>query len=100
MLLLMRNPDRAWTAPEVTSSLGMAPEPTAMRLFLLASSGLIAFEPAAIPRYRYAAGDGETHALLTELSQLYDTNRDVVASLVDAPADPIRTFADAFRLKP
>lgn len=70
-----------------------------MRLFLLASGGLIVFEAAGIPRYRYAGSDPETDALLTELAQVYEANRSAIAALVGAPPDPVRSFADAFKLK-
>ena len=100
VLLLMRDPDRTWTAPDVAAALGTAPESAAMRLFLLASTGLIIFEAAAgIPRYRYAGGDAATHALLSELNELYTADRRIVAALVGAPPDPLRSFADAFKLK-
>ena len=99
VLLLMRDPARAWTAPEVAAALGTAPESAAMRLFLLASSGLLVFEPAGMPKYRFAPADGQTQALLTELAEVYETDRDAVAALVGAPPDPLRSFADAFKLK-
>lgn len=100
VLLLMRDKSKSWTAPEVAAALGTAPESAAMRLFLLASSGLIMFEPAGLPRYRYAGGDAATDELLQELAAVYASDRDAVTALVDAPApDPIRSFADAFKLK-
>ncbi len=71
-----------------------------MRLFLLASGGLIAFEAAGIPRYRYTGADPDTHRLLGELAEVYATNRAAIATLVGAaPPDPLRSFADAFKLK-
>lgn len=99
VLLLMSDPARAWTAPEVAAAVGTAPESAAMRLFLLASGGLLAFEPAGTPKYRYATGNAETDALLADLSELHATDRNVVAALVGAPPDPLRSFADAFKLK-
>lgn len=100
VLLLMGDASRAWTAPEVASALGMPPEAAAMRLFLLASSGLIAFEAAGVPRYRYVASDADTDALLRELAEVYAENRPAVAAVVGAPPpDPIRSFADAFKVK-
>jgi hypothetical protein len=99
VLLLMRDPARAWTAPEVAAALGTAQESAAMRLFLLASTGLIVFEAAGMPKYRYAVGDAATEALLSELARLYESDRAVVAALVGAPPDPLRSFADAFKLK-
>lgn len=100
VVLLFGDPARSWTAPEVAAALGMAPEPAAMRLFLLASSGLIAFEPTGVPRYRYVAADEPTAALVGELAGVYRSNRAAIAALTGAPpADPIRSFADAFKLK-
>jgi hypothetical protein len=99
VLLLRADPGRSWTAPEVAAALGSAPETAAMRLFLLASGGLIAFEPSSVPRYRYAAADAETDSRLQELSEVFATDRDAVAAIVDSPRDPIRSFSDAFKLK-
>lgn len=101
VLLLRSDPARAWSAPEVASTLVMPPEGAAMRLFLLASSGLIAFEPTGVPRYRYSTADPATDALLTELADSYPASRDAIAALIGSrpPIDPIRSFADAFKLK-
>jgi hypothetical protein len=99
VLLLRSDPARSWTATEVASALAMPPEPAAMRLFLLASAGLIAFEPSAVPRYRFASVDAETSSMLQELSEVFSTNRDAVMAAVESPRDPIRSFSDAFKLK-
>ena len=99
VLLLMNDPSRAWTAPDVAAAVGTAQESAAMRLFLLASGGLILFEAAGIPRYRYTAGDPATHAMLTELAAVYTATPDVIRVLLGAPPDPLRSFADAFKLK-
>jgi hypothetical protein len=101
VLLLLDDPARSWTASEVAGRLGMAPESAAMRLFLLASQGLILFEPSGVPRYRYAGGDDRTDRLLRELAASYETNEAEVLRVIDARggADPIQSFADAFKLK-
>lgn len=100
VLLLRRDPSRPWTAPEVARELGSAPEPAAMRLFLLASSGLIACEAAGLPRYRYEPADAGLDALLGELSDVCDHDPAAITALVGAPPpDPIRSFADAFKLR-
>lgn len=101
VLLLLGDPSRAWTASEVAKELKMAPESTAMRLFLLASQGLILFEPSGVPRYRYACGDETTDRLLRELSSHYTTDRAEVLRAIKTPAesDPIQSFADAFKWK-
>lgn len=100
VLLLRKDRTRSWTALEVAKELGTAPESAAMRLFLLASGGLLAFEAASIPRYRYGTVDAETDALLEELAQLVAADPQAVLSAVDSrPSDPLQSFADAFRLK-
>jgi len=101
ILLLLRDPARSWTASEVSVELGMVPESTAMRLFLLASQGLILFEPSGVPRYRYGSSDATTDRLLRELASNYETNHAEVLRAIDAraDADPIQSFADAFKLK-
>jgi hypothetical protein len=99
VMLLRADPARSWTAPEVAEALGTAPESAAMRLFLLASGGLIAFEPSTIPRYRYTAADAALNATLQELSEVLATNREDVLAALNSPRDPIRSFSDAFKLK-
>jgi hypothetical protein len=99
VMLLLGDPSRSWTAPEVAAAVRAAPESTAMRLFLLASGGLIAFEPSSVPRYRYAPTDPDTDRLLRELATIYETDRAALLRTIEAPADPLRSFADAFKLK-
>ncbi len=100
VLLLMREPTKSFTAPEVAAALKSAPEAAAMRLFLLASGGLIAFEPSAVPRYRYVVSDDEADFMIRELAETYATDRESVLTAVDTRAqDPIRSFADAFKLR-
>jgi hypothetical protein len=99
VLLLRSDRARAWSAPEVSERLGTPPESTAMRLFLLASNGVVAFEGGGIPRYRYAA-DASLEALFDELAEAHAQRRDALVALVGgAPVDPLRSFADAFKLK-
>jgi hypothetical protein len=100
VLLLRVDRARSWSAPEVASELRMPPESAAMRLFLLASSGMLLFEPSGVPRYRYAGGgDAETDALVGELAEVYSDDKNAVALLVGAPVDPLQSFADAFKFK-
>ncbi len=101
VLLLHRDPSRSWTALEVSTELRMAPESTAMRLFLLASQGLILFEASGVPRYRSGISDEIIDRMLKELAANYDDNRTEVLRAIDVrtDADPIQSFADAFKLK-
>ena len=96
VLLLRGDRARTWSAPEVATQLGTPPESTAMRLFLLASNGLVAFEGG---RYRFGASE-TVEPLLDELATAYGESRAVLVALVGGPpADPLRSFADAFKLK-
>lgn len=99
VLLLRSDPARSWSATDVATELRMPPESAAMRLFLLASSGMILFEPSGVPRYRYAATDADTETLLAELAEIYANDGGAVRVAIGAPPDPIRSFADAFKLK-
>lgn len=100
VVLLLGDPTRSWTASEVAEALKMVPESTAMRLFLLASAGLIVFEPSGVPRYRYAA-EGTTDRMLRELAAVYAADRAAVLRAIEEreTVDPVTSFADAFRLK-
>jgi hypothetical protein len=98
VLLLHGDRARSWSAPEVAAELRMPPESAAMRLFLLASGGMLLFEATGVPRYRYG-GDAETDALVGELAEVYPVNKSAVAALIGAPVDPLQSFADAFKFK-
>ena len=99
VLLLRANRDRSWTAPDVSRELGTPQESTAMRLFLLASNGVVLFEGSGVPAYRYA-GSGEMDVLLEELAQVRAERPEALVGVVDGAApDPVRSFADAFKMK-
>ncbi len=101
VLLLRQDPGRSWSAPEVSEKLGTPPESTAMRLFLLASNGVVVFDGSGgVPRYRYNATNPESDALVSELAEVYATRPADVYDIAGAPTrDPLRSFADAFKLK-
>ena len=99
VLLLRGDRARSWSASEVAAELRMPPESAAMRLFLLASSGMLLFEASGVPRYRYAGGDAETDAMIGELAEIHADNKNAIAMLVGAPVDPLQSFADAFKFK-
>ena len=99
VLLLRGDTTRAWTAPEVSASLGTPPESTAMRLFLLASNGFLAFEVAGVPRYRYVAA-ADTERFIVEVADVYENRPAALSAIVEGTSrDPLRSFADAFKLK-
>jgi hypothetical protein len=98
---MRRDPGKAWSAPEVSSELGTPPESTAMRLFLLASNGIVVFDGSGgLPRYRCVT-DPAVAAMLDELALASEENREALLGIAGgAPSrDPLRSFADAFKLK-
>ena len=99
-LLLHRRPERGWTPADVAAELGMAPQSAGMRLFLLASSGLLGAGGGAEAVYQYVP-DPALDSLAALLAQVYATRREELYAVVtNAPApDPAKQFADAFRLK-
>jgi hypothetical protein len=99
-LLLRGADDRAWTPAQVAERLGMAPESAAMRLFLLAASGLIAGVGSRDPEYRYER-EPTLDRLAAQLAEAYSAAPEELRALVQPPprADPIRQFAKAFKLR-
>lgn len=99
VLLLRGDKSRRWTAPEVARELGTPPESTAMRLFLLASNGLVLFDGGGTPSYRYA-DLSEHETLIDELARAKADNAAALRAIVGGAApDPLRSFSDAFRMK-
>lgn len=100
LLLLRQGRERSWTASDVAAALGTASESAGMRLFLLASSGLITFEPTATPQYRFAPLGDADEAALDDLAGIWILSREMVVAIVEKrPSDPVRSFADAFKLR-
>ena len=99
-VLLLGEPERRWTPQAVADALGIAPPSAGMRLFLLASAGLVASSGEREVSYWYAPSP----ALDFAGAVIRDSHRDDRAALAavlaggagPAPAD---AFADAFRLR-
>lgn len=101
LLLLHRTPERAWDATAASQAVYSVPASTADRLRALAHKGLLSVEESGgEPLYRYApAGEGLARQVAA-LAEVYRTRRVEIVNLVfSARADPLRSFADAFKLK-
>jgi hypothetical protein len=97
--LLLRDPERWWSALDVAAALKMPPESAAMRLFLLASAGFVTMQASGVPQYRHRS-DPESEGMLRQLADEWTRDRSSVASLFGvSAADPLRSFSDAFKLK-
>ncbi|HEU4452020.1 MAG TPA: hypothetical protein VFR81_03135 [Longimicrobium sp.] len=99
LVLLHSQPQRAWSAEEVSQAIFSVPQSTARSLEALERGGLAAGEGHP-PAYRYAPGNAETDARVAAVAAAYRANRVEVVKLVFTPRpDPVRSLADAFRLR-
>lgn len=95
LLLVRRDPARAWTADEVSRELVTQEESVRARLEDLTARGFVRREGVS-----YAYVPSRLDGAVDELAQCYATRRVSIISLIfSKPSDAIRTFADAFRLR-
>ena len=83
----------------MTAELRLGPSSAPEQLAELARRGFVAAngEP---PRYRYAPDGSEKERLMNELARSYTERRVTVIKQIFAPRhDPVRSFADAFKLR-
>jgi hypothetical protein len=98
-VLLHGSADREWSADEVARALEMPSQSAGMRLYLLASAGLIATDGGATMRYRYVP-EPALDAIAEAIADAHRRDRPALAALLSPPSgSPARLFADAFRLK-
>jgi hypothetical protein len=97
LVLLQAHPERSWLVAELARELGSTEASIAGRLAGFAALGITASEAAA---FRYRPATPELDALLKEVVQAYRERRIALTTLIYArPDHPIRSFADAFRLR-
>lgn len=100
LLLLHRTPDRTWDPASASQVVYSVPQSTADRLITLVGKGLVQAEPGTPTAYRYAPATPELRETVDALATVYRARRAEVVSLVFANGvDPLRSFADAFKLK-
>jgi hypothetical protein len=100
LLLLYRNPERAFTALEVSQAVFTVASSATLRLEALVARGLLTSSGTADPAYRYQPATEELARRADQLAAVYQANRVGVIQLLFArPPDPLQTFADAFRFK-
>jgi hypothetical protein len=100
LLLLHRTPERAWDAESAAQAVYSVPASTGDRLATLAGKGLLAAEPGPPPSFRYTPRTPELAAQVSALAAVYRLHRVAIVNLIYATReDPLRSFADAFRLK-
>jgi hypothetical protein len=100
LLLVHSGPDRDWTPDEVARSIYTVPAGATRRLEQLTGMDLVRSSGTADPSYRYAPGTSALAAQVDALAAAYRAQRVAVINLVYArPPDPLRSFADAFKLR-
>jgi DNA-binding IclR family transcriptional regulator len=99
LVLLHAQPQRTWSAEEVSQAVFSVPQSVARTLERLEQLGLAASQGDP-PTYRYSPGNAGTDARVAAVAAAYRANRVEVVKLVFTPrADPVRSLADAFRLR-
>ncbi len=95
LLLLRRTAPRPWSPEEVSDELRSSPISAGLRLKDLAGRRLIERDDG---RFRYVAGTRER--VIAELEAVYAERRfGVIDQIFARPVEPLRVFADAFRIK-
>lgn len=99
LMLLHAEPERAWTCEALSQALFSVPQSAARTLERLQARGLAAARGGTPPAWRYAAA-GPAHDRIAALAAVYRANRAaVIKHLFQRRADPVRSLADAFRLR-
>jgi hypothetical protein len=100
LLLLEREPDRQWTALDVSQSIYTVPASATMRLESLVAGGFLSSTGGSDPRYQYAPASEELGRQVAGLAEAYRADRVAVIKFIfSKPPDPMQSFADAFRLR-
>jgi hypothetical protein len=100
LLLLRGAATQAWSAAGVARELRIAEASASDRLEDLRARGLLARSDEAEATYRFAPADASKSRLVDALAETYATRRVSVITLIfSKPSDPVRLFADAFKIR-
>ena len=103
LLLLFAQPQRQFTAADIGRELRINVAWAEGQLRVLCDRELLACTPPPAATYHYAPRTPELDQAVRGLAAAYADYRVTVTSLIFAkperPADPIRSFADAFRIR-
>jgi hypothetical protein len=100
LLLLQRDPDRRWTAQEVSQAIYTVPASALMRLEALVAHGFATSSGGSDPTYVFEPRTEEIRRQVQTLADAYRNDRVSVIKLIfSRPPDPLQSFADAFRLR-
>ncbi len=97
MLLMLREPDRAWTAPDLTAEMRASLPLVSGILDQYLRAGLVARDDET---WRWAPRTERLRTLAVQVAQAQATTPLAVIKAISAePKGPLRAFADAFRFK-
>jgi hypothetical protein len=97
LLLLRRDPARAWHPDDLVRELRGSPAIVQDELAALRGAGLVA---AAEGRYRYEPASSVQDHLAAALQETYAARpMAVMKAIMTAPNEKLRIFSDAFKLK-
>ena len=100
LLLVHSQADRDWSPEDVARSIYPVPAGATRRLEQLVSLGLAVSDGTGSPRYRYRPANAHLGSEVDALAAAYRQNRVAVINLIyNQPPDPVRSFADAFKLR-
>lgn len=96
LCLLVENSAVTWTESDVFQRIQSSQESVSRTLQRFSQDGLLVFEPSK--GYRFPLDN--PHRLASDLVKVYRERRvTVISAIYEAPIDPIRDFADAFRIR-
>jgi hypothetical protein len=97
LLIAHANPD-AWSAADIARELRIESTSAGQILADLGMRGFL--EKAGDDTWRFSSAAPQLHALVQDLGAAYHERRVAVITLIfSKPPDPVRQFAEAFRLK-
>ena len=100
LLLLHREPEKAWTAMDVSQAIYTVPASATMRLERLVAEGFLTSSGGSNPTYTYSPASEKLRNEVVELAAAYKEDRVAVIKLIFArPPDPVESFSEAFRIR-
>lgn len=97
LMLLRSTRERGWTAQQVSDQLRTNPESAANRLAILKSIGILDFNDASIPSYRYNPPQ-DMDLIVSKLVEVYKIRRHKVYELIFSSLKRARKFLNAFTM--
>ncbi|HEY7120622.1 MAG TPA: hypothetical protein VH475_28825 [Tepidisphaeraceae bacterium] len=100
LLLLQANAGRCFSSAEVGRELRIETAGAEAQLIDLRNRGIVTSGDPDPSAYRYPPANAEVEAAVSVLAHVYAERRvTVISRIYSKPADPLRSFADAFRIR-